>query len=289
MPLTQPSSLAKRTQLLAEVPPFRPVAIRLLKLVGSPSQSLAEIVALLRTNAVLTGAVLRLANSPLFGARYEIGNVLRALAFLGLDRVNSMILTTAFRGLAGGPGSPFRHSCWRHSLATALLCQRLSATVSLSPERCYVAGLMHDIGRLALLRAVPEYGQAAMLAELGGEALLDAERELFELDHAEAGRWLLSQWGCPIELQNVAAWHENPPKTGACDGPLIGLVHAASDLADLMKMSVFPSTRELDLQEIAYRLPPLGRDQVLAGFPGMAEWVATMVNGIELNLLAQTS
>jgi HD-like signal output (HDOD) protein len=278
------SSLAKRTRLLHEVPPFRPVAIRLLKAVRDPSQSLSEIVSLLRTDAVLTGEVLRLSNSALFGARCEIVNILQALAFVGLDRISAMILTTAIRGLAGGRNGPFTHSCWRHSLATALICQKLSVSARLEPERCYVAGLIHDIGRLVLLKATPEYGQTPILAELKGDDLLAAERDLFEVDHAEAGRWLLSQWGCPIELQNVAAWHENPPKPGACDGPLIGLVHAGSDLADLMKMSAFLSTPGLDLAAIAGGLPPLARDKVLVGFPELAEWVATSVNDIELHL-----
>ena len=79
--------MAKRSRLLAEVPPFHPVAVRLLKLVGDPSVSLGQIVAMVRTDSVFTGEVLRLANSPLFGSRGEIKNVLQALAFLGLNRV----------------------------------------------------------------------------------------------------------------------------------------------------------------------------------------------------------
>jgi putative nucleotidyltransferase with HDIG domain len=278
------SSIARRTRLLAEVPPFRPVVVRLMKLVQSSPQSLAEIVALLRADAVLTGEVLRLANSSLFATRCEIRNVMQAVAFLGLDRINAMVLTIAIRGLIDTRRGPLTHSCWRHNLATALICQRLSAAAHLPAETCYVAGLIHDIGRLALLRVFPDYERAITLAELSGDDLLAAERDLFEIDHAEAGRWLLSQWGCPIELQNVAAEHESPPKSGTCDGPLISLVHAASQLADLMKMSVFPSAARADLPEIAYGLPPLAQDMVLAGFAEIAEWVVTEANGIELSL-----
>ena len=108
-----------------------------------------------------------------------------------------------------------------------------------------------------------------------------ADSRLCEVDHAEAGRWLLSQWGCPIELQNVAAWHESPPQADTCDRPLISLVHTASRLADLMKMSVFPSAPLDVLPEVASELPPLARAEVLANFPEIAEWVAIEVNGIE--------
>src|SRR5581483_6125412 len=133
-------TVENRKRLLAEVPPFRPVALKLLKLVQGSTHSLAEIVSLLRTDAVLTGEVLRLANSPLFSCRSEVKNVLQAVALLGLDRINAMILTTAMRSLVDRRNERFTHSCWRHSLATALVCQRLSKTVALGAERCYVAG-----------------------------------------------------------------------------------------------------------------------------------------------------
>ena len=278
------SSLAKRAQMMAHVPPFRPVAMKLMKLLHNSSASLTEIVALLRSDAVLTGEVLQMANSPLFATRCEIRNVFQALAFLGTERINALIITIAVRGLVDGRGGPFTHSCWRHNLATALICQRLSTILHLPPERYYVAGLIHDIGRLALVNVFPEYGEAIALAELSGDELLAAERELFEIDHAEAGRWLLSQWGCPIELQNVAAWHESPPKTGTCDASLISLVRAASQLADVMKMSVFPCAPRWDLAEIVRGLPDLAREEVLAGFPKIADWVVTELNGIEVSL-----
>ena len=167
------------------------------------------------------------------------------------------------------------HSCWRHNLATALICQRLSSTVDLEPERCYVAGLIHDIGCLALLRVFPEYEQAMILAGNSGEDLLAAERDLFDLDHAEAGRWLLSQWGCPIELQNVAALHELPPAANTRDGALIGLVRSGSHLADLMKMSVFPCAPQVELPEIAGEFPEAVRQQILDDYAETADWVVT--------------
>src|ERR1700712_5386654 len=106
MRMTTPISTAhiplavRRARLLHEVPPFRPVAVQLLNLVSDISQPLARVVSLLRTDAVLTAEVLRLANSPLLGCRSEIKNILQALDFLEMERVNSLIVTTAMRGIA---------------------------------------------------------------------------------------------------------------------------------------------------------------------------------------------
>ena len=272
----------RRARLLKEVPPFRPVAVQLLNLVSDISQPLARVVSLLRTDAVLTAEVLRLANSPLLGCRSEIKNILQALAFLGMERVNSLIVTTAMRGLAGPASSKLARTCWRHNLATAVICERIGPTLRISQERGYISGLIHDIGRLALLRAFPDYERALTEAAAEGRSLLAAERGLYGMDHAEAGRWLLSQWGCPLDLQSVASLHENPAGAVGRDRELICLVGAASQLAELMDFCEFPEARTCELSQVVELIPDAVSQ--LADFPALTELVATRVNGIELSL-----
>jgi HD-like signal output (HDOD) protein len=267
---------------LNEVPPFRPVAVQLLNVVADVSQPLARVVGLLRTDAVLTAEVLRLANSPLLGCRSEIKNILQALAFLGLDRVNSLIVTTAMRGLAGPSNGTLARACWRHNLATAVICERIAPSLGISPERGYMSGLIHDIGRLALLRAFPDYEKALTDATLEGRSLQSVEKALYGMDHAEAGRWLLSQWGCPLDLQNVASLHENPTAALPRDKELICLVGAASQLADLMDFSEFPEVHRGELYQVAELIPEAASH--LVDFPALTEFVATRVNSIELSL-----
>ena len=105
----------QRAKLLKEVRPFRPVAVKLLNLISDISQPLSRIVNLLCTDAVLTAEVLRLANSPLLGCRYEITSMLQALAYLGAERVNCLVLTTPMRGLVGPMNRKLALACWRHN------------------------------------------------------------------------------------------------------------------------------------------------------------------------------
>ena len=112
----------------------------------------------------------------------------------------------------------------------------------------------------------------------------EVERELFGLDHGEAGRWLLAQWGCPLELQNVAAKHENPPQAQARDGSLIRLVHGASALANLMGMSVMESAQSEDFSQIAAALPEAGPELTVESFGELTESVLTKINGVEMSL-----
>jgi HD-like signal output (HDOD) protein len=252
---------------------------------GEPSAPFAEIANLLRTDSVLTLELLRLANSPLFCCRREISSVYHAIAFLGLDLVRSLAVTAALRSLAGPHRSETVHASWRHSLATALACKRLSGLVGLENERCYTAGLIHDIGQLALLHALREY-EGAMAAALDrGEHLTEAEKRAFGIDHGEAGRWLLSRWGCPFELQNVAALHENPPPAPSYDGELIRLVQAGSHFANMIHMSVFPALSQIDPQRIVAAFPEVHRRSLEDSIPELAEWILIGVNGIEANFV----
>ena len=278
------AATATCARLKAEVRPFRPVAVQLLRMVGNSSVPFGKIASLVQTDSVLSMELLKVANSPLFPVRFEIVSVLQAIAFIGSDMVGALVATPCLKSLAAGRSSPFIVACWRHNLATALVCQRLSEAMGVPESNGYTAGLVHDIGQLALLTVFPDYEKA--LASAGEREIhpLEVERELFGLDHAEAGRWLLGQWNCPLELQNVAARHENPPQAPSRDGALIRLVHSGSALADLMGMSVLESPLCQDLSQIAAALPETGPELTAPSFRRLAESVVIKINGVEQSL-----
>ncbi len=278
------TATATRCRLETEIPPFRHVAVQLLRKAGDSTASFAEIANLLKTDSVLTLELLRVANSPLFCCRREITNVFQAIAFLGLDLVRSLAVTAALRGLVG-QRSEIVHACWRHSLATALVCKRWSDLMGLEDERCYTAGLIHDVGQLALMHVFKEYGSAMTAALERGEQLPDAETGVFGMSHNEAGRYLLSRWQCPFELQNVAALHEDPPSTPTYDGDLIRLVQAASRFANMVHMSVLPGLSETDPQQIVAAFPEAHRPALEESLPEVAEWLLVGVNGVEANFV----
>jgi HD-like signal output (HDOD) protein len=275
--------MPNRCQLLAAIPPIHPSTVKLLRLADGPSQDLAQIVALLRSGAVPAADLTRAANSPLFESRYEIRNPLQALVYLGLERLKALVATTALRDLADAAHSGLKYAYWRHNLATALICQKLSAPVKLSSERCYMAGLIHDVGRLVLLAVFPEYERFGLLADPRTEDLPATERRLFGWTHTEAGRWLLAQWGFPIEMQNVAAFHEDPAAAPNCDRAVIALAHAGSHIADLIGMSAFPAVRDDQMREIAVNLSEMPGEGLSVDLVEIMEWVVTKVNGIELS------
>ena len=164
----------------------------------------------LRTGVAFTAEVLRLANPALIGSRTGVSSVEHAVGLLGLERLKALSMTIAMRDFALTPKScSTMQACWKYNLATALTWEWLAPRLALQSDACYTAGLLHDIGRLAILRAFPEeYERMLSVIQDYGFDLLLCEKDLFDIDHCAAGRWLLERWDFPNELREVVELHQ---------------------------------------------------------------------------------
>ena len=205
------SPRADTLQALAALPPLSTVAINLQRLAQDDIdiRTMADAIAV---DPALSADVLRLANSALFGARHTVPGVLHAIVMLGLERVKTLVITAAFMRFAGSQGgSVARKRCWRHSVACALIADELSQEAYVHRDAAYTAGILHDIGRLALLRLWPRpYGAILDAAVPCDPGLVTREREAFGMDHAEASDYLLRTWELPQPLTSAAKHHHDP-------------------------------------------------------------------------------
>jgi len=243
--------------LLAKIPAFPPIVLRLLDLLARDDIEIRELMALISSDPALSAQILLVANSPLFGFRSRIDSLQSALVVLGLRRVRSLCMTVATANHIQGALSIEELSrCWRHMLACALITDELAHACHAFEERAYTAGLLHDVGRLGLLLAYPgEY--ARLLRNPGRNAveLLDREREALGMDHCEAGRLLAGQWNLPQDFQIVAAHHHDPLRGSAVD--LLTLVHLGCALADSLGFWVVEPLQPISPEEIQAAMPPL--------------------------------
>jgi putative nucleotidyltransferase with HDIG domain len=198
---------ARSRRLIARLPPFSPVALRLLTLVSDENVSFKEVAKLLSLDPALSGKVLCLANSGLYSRRVPIQSVLHAIAMLGLTRISQLTLTAAvFHGLPRRT-SPWMRDWWRHSVASAIVAEH-AASGKLSMDFAYTAGLLHAIGQLALFQEAPEeYPKLVDDVYASGGDLLARERDQFGTDHAELAGWILAEWRLPESVQEAAAKH----------------------------------------------------------------------------------
>jgi len=227
----------------------------MLKLLADEEAAVQGVAGLLRSDPGLSGEVLALANSAFYGNAYHIDSLVRAVLILGFERTKSLTLTVALRSFTRHlTNAKVMEGCWRHSLATALLAEELAPLYEVSKDQAYTAALMHDVGRLGLLTA---YGDRyAPVLETRHNALadcLESERELFQMDHCQAGLWLTQQWGFPPEYSRVAGCHHEEPTGSQRD--LASLTRAACLLADALGFPAVTLAQAPSTAEIVAQLP----------------------------------
>jgi len=238
---TEPATHAasKRTPwALDELPPFPWVAKRLMATVSREDVDIHEVGKLIAAEPVFATRVLQLANSPLFALERQVRTISHAIILLGLDRVKAITFTRALEDFVT-PALSIKalRMCWQNCLVVALLAEKLARTARMDADFAYVAGLLRDIGRLALLVKYPE--PYSNILAVSGEQQFDLmllERELFDIDHCEAGSWLMEQLPFPADLAEIIAHHHDPLKHESFG--MLHLVQCADRLADALGFSV---------------------------------------------------
>jgi putative nucleotidyltransferase with HDIG domain len=245
---------------LCRLPQFRPVALKLLKLVSSDDVDFSAVANLLSADPAFSAEVLALANSSLYATACPTTSLTRAIVLLGLDRTRSLTLTVAMQAFVGNVQiTPELQNSWRHSLACALVAEELAPLYGISADHGYTAGLMHDLGRLGLLKAYPKpYGELLARSYDTMPQILDAERQVFEVDHCQAGSWLTRSWGFPAEFSTIAENHHSS-RLGKEQG-VAGLAAAACLLSDA-----------LGFQSVSCALPG-GIEEIVGALPGPARF-----------------
>ncbi len=264
--------LSRRTELvlreLDQLPTLPSVASRILSLASAEDVQIKEIVRVIESDPSLTTRLLALCRRAAYRTRHPITTVEMAVVMLGVEAVRSLVLsveifdwttksTDAYRregavssatGKGRGstrPGSTppaepkhafNRIGFWQHSIAVACaadLIAREHTDLDVHPEECFVCGLIHDMGKVALDLVLPRaYARVIELVESRQGDIADFERPIVGIDHLFAGRTLAQRWGLPPLLVEAMSSHNLAPSE-IPPGPhkrTLAVVH----IADLM-------------------------------------------------------
>jgi putative nucleotidyltransferase with HDIG domain len=276
----------KKLEALSNIPPFPPIAIRLLASLSDENVQIHQVVELTRADPKLSLEVLRRANSPLYGFISRVDSLRDALFLLGLDAVKALVLTAATgEYVARTRKVPELHRCWRHTLATALIAEELADVCSLPRDQAYTAGVLHDVGRLGLLVAYPdEYAELLRSVDEEGQKedasyLLDLEKKRFGFDHCETGRLLAEQWGLPEDISVVAGRHHDRPYGNDMD--LLNIVHLSCRFADTLGYDVIHTSRPFTFEKLLASLPERVRDRSQLNYDAIQETIATKIRSFD--------
>jgi HD-like signal output (HDOD) protein len=265
--VAQPSDV--KTRVVGSLPTLPAVGQKLLRMVAADDCKFGELNAVIRTDAGFSGEILRLANSAILASRFEVLSILHAISVLGIDRLRSLVLTISMRDmLRGSRRNAVLQLAWRHNFAAALACEAMGGPLGFDRAVAYTAGLLHELGRLALIGAFgPRYIEAFEIAQDTGGDLEAVERGMLGIDHMEAGRLLCESWSLPSKLEE-AVCHPRPQPSGAFGLP--GLVAAGCVVAERTGFSIVGPRQEWDPVAVRSLVPPdqwAAVEEIVAAMP----------------------
>jgi HD-like signal output (HDOD) protein len=197
-----------------EVSSLPTIHLRLEEAINNPKKSMSDIAKVIREDPGLTARLLRIVNSAFYNFPSKVETISQAVTIVGTQQLSALALATSvmkmFKGLQSNLVS--MDSFWRHSIACGLAA-RVLATMRRdnNAERFFVAGMLHDIGRLILYtKLTDKSGEILHHARTTPMLLYEAEREALGFTHAVVGGLLLQTWKLPTSLEEIVMYHHNP-------------------------------------------------------------------------------
>lgn len=231
-------SLEEVTRRVNDLPALPHIVAQVLKLTSDPDSTIQQLNEVICQDQTLTAKVLRLANSAYYGYPRRIGTIVEALVILGFNTIRNLVLAASVHrmlnqeiiGYRMGPGE-----LWRHSIGCAMAARTLARRVHFSPpDQAFIAGLLHDIGKVILSVYVSEtYEEIFYKVKEEQIPFSKAEAEILGFTHADVGARVADKWNLPVPLVDAIAYHHHPELSKE-NSKLAALVH----LADVLCMTM---------------------------------------------------
>jgi putative nucleotidyltransferase with HDIG domain len=216
------------------LPALPTLYMELVEALNRPHAGVNEIAGIISQDIGMSAKVLQLVNSTMFGISRHVTTLQTAVTLLGVNFISSLVLTAeVFRAYEHRSEEARRcmAALQRHSLLVADIAASI-ASDGRQAESAYIAGMLHDVGRLAMMDGLPkEFEEICVVARERGMPLHDVEQEMLGVTHPQVGAYLLRLWHLPEAVVEAVAFHHRPSAIGTA-APLIPLaVHVADALA----------------------------------------------------------
>lgn len=231
-----PHRIKRITESIIGLPTLPTVVAKMIELVDNPRTSASSLARLIASDQALTARILKLANSAYYGFSREISTVNMAIVVLGFNTVKDMGLSLsvfeAFKSDKGDTSFDLTRF-WEHSIACGIASRMLARgyRTRYSAE-AFVAGLLHDIGKVILNQYFKNEFSSIIAAQKEGVTLEDAEVEVIGTTHSQIGAWLADKWNLPRIISRTIKYHHAPWETNK-EQLFVAFVHLANYLCHI--------------------------------------------------------
>ena len=263
-PLTSEQRFALIQKYIERMPSLSTTVTKVLEVCNTPNTSANDLNRVIALDPVLTGQVLKLINSAYYSLPNQINSLTRAIIMLGINTVKNLALSTAVLGTIGREDS-FRSlsmdAFWTHSLCVGVMAKALAGLKGIPgmmQEEFFVAGLLHDLGKIPMNNCFSEeYRQAMELSALEQGPLSNAEDVLLGFDHSRVGKMIADKWQLNQALTELLRFHHAPESASPNNQQLIGVVALANIYANLFDVGS-AGDRYPDISRVNELLPQVG-------------------------------
>ena len=223
---------------LDDLPSLPAIVVDLINSIDHEDVDISVLAKKVARDLALAAKTLRVANSSLYGLQIKVTTIQQAITYLGFQVTRNLVMTAAITShfqetMCQGLDAK---SFWRHSIATAACAKVLARLMRVNQDYSFTAGLLHDIGRLALALCFPQQFQHAVAYRAAHDCTMqEAERAVLGIDHVEAGLVLAQHWNFSDTLQLAIAGHHNPEAPGA--SALASIIHVADAVVHALDLT----------------------------------------------------
>ena len=259
--------IAKRLSASIEKMPSLPTTVtKVIELANDLNSSPRDLLKVIQLDPVLTAKVLKLINSAFFGMPNKV-SLKQAVVMLGINTIKNLALSTAIIGQMGKSKIMVKrfdqHRFWEHSLCTGIAAKKICRKIESDPrlrDEYFVAGLVHDIGKVVMALALPQWFTTIIEhAHANQLSSVRAETDKMGIDHAEVGSMLARKWSLSENLVDSTRFHHLPEEN---HHKLVWVVHLANCFVEKMGYKISDDFVDSWLHEKTYEIIGLSEQEI---------------------------